>query len=477
MLPMFNPGEKFQGFITFAAANQILFSLEDIDSALFIFNTAGFIVAAVINEFTLSIILGFALILILLICSALVSGSEIAFFSLNPLQIQGLRNITSKSGQRTMNLLERPKRLLATILISNNFLNVAIVILSTYVTQQLFNLTPLMEFIMLAILVSALILLFGEIIPKMYATRHNIKFALFMAPALNFLIKLFYPISSILVRSTSVIDKRLAKKKSNLSISDLSDAIEITSNESTPVEERKILKGIVKFGDIDVKEIMKSRVDVVAVEVEMPFSEMLKVIIDSGYSRIPVYSDSFDKIKGILYVKDLLAHLEVKGDFSWPNLIRDAFFIPENKKIKDLLQEFQEKKIHMAIVVDEYGGTSGIVTLEDIIEEIFGEISDEFDTMEDEIEFKKIDDHNYIFEGKTTINDFCKIIDIEGGIFDKVKGESDSLAGLILELEGNIPPKDTVISYKNFDFKILASDDRRIKKIRIHIKHDKSSDA
>lgn len=450
--------------------------MEDSESVLFILNAAGSIPTAVMNEFTPSVIFGFALILILLICSALVSGSEIAFFSLSQPQIKDLRKKVTKADQWITGLLEKPKRLLATILISNNFVNVAIVILSTYITQRLFNLTPLMEFVLLTIIISSLILIFGEIIPKMYATRHNVKFAAFMAPLLTFLIRLFYPLSSVLVRSTSIIDKRLARKKSNISISDLSDAIEITSNDSTPVEERNILKGIVKFGDIDVKEIMKSRVDVVAVDVNMPFQEMLKIVLDSGYSRIPVYSESFDKVRGILYVKDLLAHLNAQGNFLWSDLIRDAFFIPENKKIKDLLQEFQEKKIHMAIVVDEYGGTSGIVTLEDIIEEIVGEISDEFDTSEDELEYKKIDDQNYIFEGKTTINDFCKIIDIEGEIFDDVKGESDSLAGLILELEGNIPPKDTVISYKNFDFKILASDDRRIKKIRIHIRNDKSSD-
>jgi gliding motility-associated protein GldE len=412
--------------------------------------------------------------IVLLACSAMISGSEIAYFSLNPSQLKDIQESPSKSNKRIMYLLGNPKRLLATILIANNFINVAIVILSVYVTKEMFDLInyPVLAFVIQVIVVTFLILLFGEILPKMYATKNAVGFATIMTSPLQFLIRLFYPLSAILVKSTSFIDKRLAGKGINISISDLSDAIELTSDENTPEEEKKMLKGIVKFGDIDVKEIMKSRVDVVAIEMNTGFNELLKIIIDSGYSRIPVYEESFDKVRGILYVKDLLPHLDIKEGYDWHRLIRDAFFVPENKKISDLLREFQERKIHMAIIVDEYGGTSGIITLEDIIEEIVGEITDEFDIVEDEISYSKIDENNYIFEGKTTINDFCKIIEIEDDIFDDVKGESDSLAGLILELEGEIPEKGTCIFHRNFEFKILASDDRRIQRIKVSVKPD-----
>ena len=275
--------------------------------------------------------------------------------------------------------------------------------------------------------------------------------------------------SSLLVKSSSIIDKRLKRKKHDISISELSNVIEITSDENTPKQEKNILKGIVKFGDIDVKEIMKSRVDVIAVENTTSFKKLLAIIIDAGYSRIPVYNDSFDNVTGVLYIKDLLPHMDKADSFDWNTLLRPAFFIPENKKINDLLKEFQDMKIHLAIVVDEYGGTSGIVTLEDIIEEIVGEINDEFDVESEMVNYTKIDDNNYLFDGKTSIQDFYKILNIVENIFDDVKGESESLAGLILELEGKIPEKNSIIKIKNFTFKIDAVDNRRIKRIKTTI--------
>lgn len=425
----------------------------------------------IFKAFTPAVAISIFIMILLLVCSALISGSEIAFFSLDPPHLKQLRGEKSKKNSLIIRLLERPKRLLATILISNNFVNVAIVILSTYITTELFYFKnfPVLAFVIQVIVVTSLILLIGEILPKIYATQYALRFARMMVIPLNFLQKFFYPLSSVLVRSTSFIDKRLAKKSSNISMSELSEAIDIASNGDTSEEETQILKGIVKFGDIEVKEIMKSRTDVTAVSTEMKFNELLEKILNSGYSRIPAFEETFDNIQGILYIKDLLPYLDKDDDFKWQDLLRQAFFVPENKKISDLLKEIQDKKIHLAIVVDEYGGTSGIVTLEDILEEIVGEISDEFDDEADEVLFKKLDDQNYIFEAKISLNDFCKITGIENDYFDNVKGESDSLAGLILEIEGKIPQKEANIKYRNFTFKILAADKRRIKQIKVTI--------
>lgn len=283
----------------------------------------------------------------------------------------------------------------------------------------------------------------------------------------------FHPLSLVLVRSTSFIDKRIKRKGHEVSLSELGEAIEITADKATPEEDRKIMKGIVKFGDIEVKEIMKPRIDVTSVDISTPFEELMNIIMNSGYSRIPVYEDSFDKVQGILYIKDLLPYLDQPAGINWPDLMRPAFFVPENKKINDLLQEFRAKKIHLAIVVDEYGGTSGIVTLEDIIEEIVGEINDEFDIEEEEIIYSQIDERNYVFEGKTLLNDFCKIMGVEDKMFVNVKGESDTLAGLLLELMGKIPVKDESIEFDHFIFKVEAVDKRRIKRIHVTIKNVK----
>lgn len=420
---------------------------------------------------TFEAIIGFVVLIVLLFCSAMISASEVAFFSLKPSQLAASKGKVSKSVELIQLLLDRPKRLLATILIANNFINVGIVVLSTYLTIQLFNQVefPILAFIIQVVVITSLILIVGEIIPKIYANQKALFMAKFLARPLQSLVKLFYPISSILVRSTNFIDKQITRKGHQISRSELTEAIEITSDEDAPEDERKILQGIVKFGDIEVSEIMKSRTDVIAVDIEVKFHKLLKIIRESGYSRIPVFKETFDKIEGVLYIKDLLLQLEKGPNYQWQKLIRQAFFVPENKKINDLLKEFQEKKIHLAIVVDEYGGTSGIVTLEDVLEEIVGEISDEFDATDDEIPFTKISEELYLFEGKTMINDFCKVIEIGDEIFDEVKGDSDSLAGLILEIEGKIPKKGEKTIYRNFTFTIEAVDRRRIKQILIEI--------
>ncbi len=423
-----------------------------------------------VTGFSVGIIAGILAIILLLLGSAMASGAEVAFFSLGPNQLHELRLKEDKADKAVLHLLEMPKHLLATLLISNNFFNVAIVIISTYVTNSLFDFSKFpywLAFLIQVVVVTSLILLFGEVMPKVYATRNSIKLARILAGPLRILMRIFYPLSSLLVRSTSLIDRRISRKAYNVSISELSDAIELTSGENTPDEEKKILQGIVKFGDIEVKEIMKSRVDVTAVDIRISFKELLELIVEAGYSRIPAYEDSFDHVKGILYIKDLLPHLGREDDFDWRELLRDAFFVPENKKINDLLQEFQEKKIHMAVVVDEYGGTSGIVTLEDIIEEIVGEISDEHDEPSGDFEYSKLDDYNFIFEGKTSLNDFYKILDIEDDLFDEVRGDADSLAGLILELMEKMPEKDEQVSYRQFTFTVKAVDKRRIKRVLV----------
>jgi len=444
--------------------------LEDPDSDPHLYSFK--ILVAVLNgNISVGLIIGLIVVLLLLFFSAMISGSEIAFFSFSPVNLKQIKDNESGSNKIILALLDIPKRLLATILISNNFVNVGIVILSSYMINETFDFTgfPVLGFIIEVIVITTFILLFGEIIPKIFAAQKPVLFATIMAKPLRFLIKFFYPISILLVKFTSIIDRRIEKKGVDVSMSDLSEAIDLTTDENMDEEDTKLLKGIVRFTDIDVKEIMKSRVDVTALDAETPFKEILKVIIESGYSRIPVYEETFDNIKGILYIKDLLPHLDEEDNYDWLSLLRKPFFVPENKKINDLLKEFQDKKIHLAIIVDEYGGTSGIVTMEDILEEIVGEIVDEFDAPEDEVDYKKIDDKTYLFEGKTSINDFCKIVGLDDDVFDDIKGESDSLAGLILELEGEIPEKGSSTTYMNFVFMVETVDQRRIKKIRVTV--------
>jgi len=446
----------------------------DLDSLV---NLAYLAADSIFKSFSFETLLSFFILAFLLLISALISGSEIAYFSLSSSHFDDPKSQKHGADNIVKILLERPKRLLATILIANNFVNVSIVILSTYITTLLFNLQnfPVLSFVIQIVVITFLILFFGEIMPKIYASQQALTFARLMARPIQLLIKILYPLSSVMVKSTSFIDKKMNRKGPQISRSELSEAIDITTDNDIQEEERKILQGIVKFGDIDVTEIMRSRTEVTAVDLMMKFDDLYKMILESGFSRIPVYKNSIDKIEGMLYIKDLLPHLDKQNDFNWQELIRPAFFVPENKKINDLLKDFQTKKIHYAIVVDEYGGTSGIVTLEDVLEEIVGEISDEFDSYEDDVQYKKIDDYTYLFEAKTSLNDFSKILDINDDIFEDVKGDSYSLGGLILELIGKIPKKAEKISFKNFIFTIEAVDSRRIKEIIVTINSPKES--
>ena len=405
----------------------------------------------------------FCLILILLVFSALISGAEVAYFSLSMSDLESLKENKNKL---IIKLLKSPNSLLATILIVNNFINVAIIFLSAYLTtiSIVFAEDSVLEFIFQVVIITCLLVLFGEITPKIYAHHNAIKFSLWMAKPLIFLNKALYPISFLLVSTTSIIENRLKRKELDVNIDEISKALDLTDQENKS-KEGKILRSIVEFGDTDVKEIMKSRVDVIAIDKKTKFSDLLKLIVSSGYSRIPVYDVQFDNVLGILYIKDLIPYLSKGDSFKWLDLCRAPFFVPENKMINDLLKEFQAKKNHIAIVVDEYGGASGIVTLEDVLEEIVGEINDEFD--DDHNNYSKLDDNNFVFEGKILLIDFLKIINYDLDYFDDLKGESDSLAGLILENEGRIPKIGDVIIIKSFTFQIESVDLRRIKRIKV----------
>jgi len=415
------------------------------------------------------VISGFITLALLLLCSAFVSGAEIAFFSLKPNEIETLKEKPSRNNKIILELLQKPKNLLATILIANNMINIAIVIISSLMIDRLFDFgpKPWIEFLIQVVVVTFIILLLGEVTPKVYATRYGIKMASIMALPLFILEKIFQPLSYALINSTGFIEKRFKSKGHDISVDTISHAIEITNENTTSEEEKKILKGIVRFGTIEVKQIMKPRINVVAFDIDTKFDDLLYKIIEAGFSRVPIFRDNFDNIEGILFIKDLLPYIDEKEDFQWQKLIRPPFFVPENKKIDDLLREFQQKKIHMAIVVDEYGGTSGIITLEDIIEEIVGDINDEFD--DDEIQYSKLDEYNYVFDGKILLNDMYRILKIDGESFDKARGEADTLAGFIIETQGKIPAKNEVFSFDNFTFKIEAADKRKIKTVKVTI--------
>ena len=414
---------------------------------------------------------------VLLLFSALASASETAFFSLLPNDINEMENSDRRADKLVLELRNKPKQFLATILITNNLVNVTITIFSVYIMSRMFNLeaNPVWAFIIDVVVVTSLLLIFGEMIPKITAAKRARQLSTAMAPTIKVLMVLFKPLANILVRSTAVIDKKLAKKNANpLSISDLTTAVDITTAEETPDEERSMLQGIATFGEKEVSDIMQPRVQLFAVKNTTKFDHLLELIIENGFSRIPVYEDTLDEIKGILYVKDLLPHLE-EPDFQWQNLLRPAFFVPEHKKINDLFQDFRAKKIHIAIVVDEYGGTSGLVTMEDILEEIVGDISDEFDAVVENKNFKRLNNNTYIFQAQTSLVDFCKVFDINELYFEDIKGESDTLAGLILEMEGRIPHAGFSTSYKEFVFKIEKADKRRIIEIKV-IYNEKSDE-
>jgi len=423
----------------------------------------------------LSLYVSIIVLILLLLVSALISGSETSFFSLSGMQLEEIDQMDDRKSQRIIELLKKPKQLLATILIANNFVNVAIVILSAFITGMIFHFqnSPILGFAVEVVLVTFILLLLGEITPKVYANQYNIQFALKVANPIYYIHQSLKPLSKILAFSTSIVDRRIAKKGHDISKSELDKAIELTTGDSTTEDEKNMLKGIVKFADMETSEIMKARVDVSAIDIEDSYDVIIKDVIQSGFSRVPVYEESLDDIKGILYVKDLLPHLNTSEEFQWQKLIRPAFFVPENKKVNELLQEFRQKKIHLAIVVDEYGGTSGIITLEDILEEIVGEINDEFDEIDSDIEFEKLDEHTYIFGAKTSLIDFAKVLNIDADIFDEVEGDYDSLAGLLLELHGNIPKKGTIVSHKNYTFEVVSLDYKRIKKIKVSIADEK----
>ena len=404
-------------------------------------------------------------IIFLLICSGLISGTEIAFFSLSQTDLDELSS-ESKEENLVVKLLEKPKKLLGTILITNNFINILIVLLFANLGESLFdNITNYyLKFAIEVVLVTFLILLFGEVLPKIYANRKSIQFSSFMAKPIHFLNTIFTPLSVPLTSLTNVIENRLGNKNNNLSVEKLSQALELTSEDATTKDEQKILEGIVNFGNTETVQIMKPRTDVFALSDDESYENVLKKILKNGYSRNPVFNENIDNITGVLYSKDLLAHLS-KKTFKWQKLIREPFFVPENKKLDDLLSEFQEKKNHLAIVVDEYGGTSGIVTLEDVIEEIVGDINDEFD--DDDLSYSKLDENNYIFDGKITIKDFCRVLDDEDeDLFEEEKGESETLAGFILEVSGKFPKKGEKINFKNYTFTIEALDRKRIKQVK-----------
>jgi len=412
-------------------------------------------------------------LLLLLMCSALISGSEVAFFSLTTSDLESDESATSKKLALVNKLLNKPKKLLATILVANNFINIAIVLLFdslskvyfSSITTQFYGIS--VRFIVEVGVVTFLILLFGEILPKVYATRNKVSFAKFMALPLQVLSKLFAPLSVPMQSVTVFIQQRFGKQKSNISVDQLSQALALTSQEDTTKEEQKILQGIVTFGNTDTKQVMKPRMDIFALSETSSYKEILPEIIANGYSRIPVYKDSVDTITGILYVKDLMPYIDRKN-LDWKELLREPYFVPENKKLDDLLNEFKKMKMHLAIVVDEYGGTSGLISLEDIIEEIVGDISDEFD--DEDLVFSKLDESTFVFEGKTPLKDFYKVLGLENhDLFENAKGEAETLAGFLLEIGKGFPKKNEIINFHNYSFKIEAFENKRIKQIKLSI--------
>ena len=415
---------------------------------------------------TISAIIAIVLAGLLLLVSGFASASEIAFFSLSPSDLNAIDEKKHPSDEKIRKLLDDTERLLATILITNNFVNVTIIMLCNFFFMSVFEFhSPIAEFLILTVILTFLLLLFGEIMPKIYSAQKTLAFCRFSAPGIWMFRSLFYPIASMLVRSTSFLNKHFARKNHNISVDELSHALELTDKAELK-EENNILEGILRFGGEPAKEVMTSRLDVVDLDIRTPFKDVLQCIIENAYSRIPIYSENRDNIKGILYIKDLLPHLN-KVDFRWQSLIRPAYFVPETKMIDDLLRDFQANKIHIAIVVDEFGGTSGIVTMEDIIEEIVGEIHDEYD--DEERTYAVLNDHTWVFEAKTQLTDFYKITKVDEEVFDEVAGDSDTLAGLLLELKGEFPALHEKVTYDHYEFEVLEMDNRRILKVKFTI--------
>lgn len=420
--------------------------------------------------FDVNLIIGLLGIVVLLFCSALVSAAEIALFSLSPKDLEKAQELDPFKAQTIHKLLSKPKKLLATILVTYNFMNIGVVMLFSFIAEVLFvTITPYwLRFLIEVVVVTFLILLFAEVLPKIYASRNNLKFSFFIATPLSILDQVLTPISLPMRATTVFLTDQLGKQKTNFSVDQLSQALELTSTAETSPKEQKILEGIVSFGNTDTKQVMSPRIDIFGLEISSSFAEICEQIIAKGYSRIPVYQDNIDNIKGVLFVKDVLPYID-QQHFDWKSLLREPFFVPENKKLDNLLKDFQTMKNHLAIVVDEYGGTSGLVSLEDVIEEIVGDISDEFD--DDPINYTKIDAHNFVFEGKINLKDFYRIIDCDEIPFETHKGEAETLAGFILEILGNFPKKDQKISFHNYIFTILVLDNKRIKEIKITIEN------
>ncbi len=429
-----------------------------------------------IGPVTPGVIIGMVSIAVLLIISATIAAMEIGFFSLSPQQLQELENSGKPAAQKIIQLLQKPKNLIATIVLSHNLVNIGVVVISESLSDDLllFPNHPGLVFFVKVVVVTFFIVLIGEVIPKIYTNSNPVSVAQTLVYPLDFLQKLFRPLSYLLIQTSSIFDSRLKSKAQSISVEDLSQALELTSNEHTPEEERKILEGIVEFGNTEVKEIMRSRMDIIGIEIETGFHDLLNEVLSTGFSRVPVYRESLDKVEGILVMKDLLPFINEADNFNWKKLIRKPFFVPATKKIDDLLKEFQRKKNHMAIVIDEYGGTSGLVTLEDILEEILGEINDEFD--DDELVYSKLDDFTIVFEGKIALNDFYRVLRIDGYTFEEKRGEADTLAGLILELSGKIPMKNEKIMYDDYTFIIESADKRKINRVKVLLPPLKNED-
>ena len=412
------------------------------------------------------------ILLLLLICSALISGSEVAFFSLNASDLESLEENNAEN-ERLNNLLKQPEELLGTILIANNFVNVGIVILSSFLLNEYFspeNWSTLAVFLVEILSITTVLLLFGEILPKVYARSSRLSFAKLVAGFLSGIHKILLPLSRRLSKTVNRLS--IESKGPSISVDDLEQALELTSDDNTKEEEQRILKGIVRFGSTSVKEVMTPRTSVVAIDEKTGYHEALNKMTESGYSRIPVFEENLDLIKGLLYVKDLLPYMDASEKFGWQDLMRQPFFVPESKKIDDLLGEFQRRRVHLAIVVDEFGGTSGVITLEDVLEEIVGEISDEFD--DDDLSYSKLDDYNFVFEASIPLIDLCRVLDLPKDRFDAVDGESDTLAGLVLELAGKFLDKGEVISYDEFTFLVESTDQRKIIRVKITINPEKT---
>ena len=421
------------------------------------------------DPLTLAALIGIA---VLLIISACTSASEVAMFSLNATHMRDLKERGGASGANVLELLSKPRKLLATILVTNNFANVGITVLSTILVASLIDMSSMSEqliFLIQVIAVTAIILLIGEVLPKVYATSHPVKVAQFFSTPLLGLRLFWTPVTKPLLGSTSFIEKRYKKRAKNVDAESLGHALELTTDASTTAEEQRILSGIVKFGNIEARQVMRPRTEMTAFNKDITFKELVDAIITSGFSRVPVYEETADRVVGVLYIKDVLPHIEVK-DFEWNSLLRPAYFVPENKKLDELLKEFQKKHVHLAIVVDEYGGTSGMITLEDVIEEIVGDITDEYDDVD--LIYSKLDDHTYVFEGRAPLTDMYRILGIDGKLFEEHKGESETLGGFVLELTGRIPQKGEQVSLHNYNFTVESADNKRVRRVKVHMRDE-----